>query len=86
MSKRFALIPLVACTLGLAVGACPVMQADRDVIPVPSGEVVTMAIKLTADPYKLPSRSVPIDFIMQSVDDKTLQTIEDAKFLGPFRQ
>ena len=62
------------------------MQADRDIIPVPSGEVVTMAVKLTADPYKLPSRSVPIDFIMQSVDDKTLQTIEDAKFLGPFRQ
>ena len=61
------------------------MQADKEIIPVASGEVVTMAVKLTADPYNLPSRSVPIDFIMQSVDDETLQTIEDAKFLGPFR-
>ncbi len=61
-----------------------VMKADKEVIPVASGEVVTMAVKLTADPYSLPGRSVPIDFIMQAVDDETLHTIEDAKFLGPF--
>jgi polyferredoxin len=62
------------------------MKADKDIIPVASGEVVTMAVRLKADPYLMPSRSVPIDFIMQSVDDDTLQTIEDAKFIGPFRK
>jgi len=62
------------------------MTADQKIIPVATGEVVTMAVRLKADPYALKERSVPIDFHMQAVDDDTLKTIEDAKFLGPFRK
>ncbi len=61
------------------------ITAEKDVIPVPSGEVVTVWARLKADPYKLPGRSVPIDFKIQSMNDETLHTIEDAKFLGPKR-
>jgi len=62
------------------------MTADKDIVPVATGEVVTMAVRLKADPFSLPSRSVPIDFHMQAVDDESLNTIEDAKFIGPFRK
>jgi cytochrome c oxidase accessory protein FixG len=62
------------------------LASDKDIVPVASGEVVTMAVRLKADPYALPSRSVPINFHMQSLDDESLSTIEDAKFLGPFRK
>jgi len=62
------------------------MTATKDIVHVASGEVVTMAVRLKTDPFSLPSRSVPIDFHMQAIDDETLSTIEDAKFLGPFRK
>ena len=60
--------------------------SDRKTIPVASGEVVTLPVRLKADPYALPQRSVPIDFHMQAIDDANLGTIEDAKFIGPFKQ
>jgi len=62
------------------------MKSDYDEVEVKSGEVVSIAVRLKADPYNLEQRSVPIDFKMQSIDDITLFTIEDAKFIGPFRK
>ena len=63
-----------------------VMSINQEIIPIATGEVVTAAVRLTADPYSLPERSVSIDFHMQAIDDETLKVIEDAKFLGPFRK
>jgi len=62
------------------------MSIDKEIISIATGEVITTAVRLTVDPYSLKERSVPIDFHMQAVDDKTLKVIEDAKFLGPFRK
>jgi len=61
------------------------MTTDQDIIPIATGEVVTTAVRLKADLYSLKERSVPIDFHMQAIDDEKLKIVEDAKFLGPFR-
>jgi cytochrome c oxidase accessory protein FixG len=58
---------------------------DRDTVHVPGGEVVNLPVRLKADPYKLESRSVAVNFTLQARGNDKLRVVEDARFLGPFK-
>ncbi|TNG02362.1 MAG: cytochrome c oxidase accessory protein CcoG [Gammaproteobacteria bacterium] len=58
---------------------------DREIVHVPGGEVVNLPVRLKADPYNLESRSVSVNFTLQAKDNEKLMVVEDARFLGPFK-
>jgi len=60
------------------------ITSDHEIVSLKTGEVITIAVRLKADPYKLNERSVPIQFTMQSINQTDLVKTEEAKFLGPF--
>lgn len=52
-------------------------------ITVKSGEVINMTVSIRVDPVNLLSTSSKIKFHLQSIDEKSLSVIEQARFIGP---
>jgi cytochrome c oxidase accessory protein FixG len=58
------------------------LEKDRE-IEVEPGRVMTLPVRLAADPQKLPKRSMTITFQLTAQDNPTLTITEEARFLGP---
>jgi cytochrome c oxidase accessory protein FixG len=58
------------------------LEKDRE-IEVEPGRVMTLPVRLAADPQKLPKRSMTITFQLTARDNPTLTITEEARFLGP---
>ncbi|MGD8350091.1 MAG: cytochrome c oxidase accessory protein CcoG [Gammaproteobacteria bacterium] len=58
---------------------------DNPDIEVAAGTVQQFIARIQADEFKLTSRSQSISFHLQAVDAENLQTVEEARFVGPGR-
>ncbi|HKJ52546.1 MAG TPA: cytochrome c oxidase accessory protein CcoG [Gammaproteobacteria bacterium] len=58
---------------------------DHPDIEVAAGTVQQLIARIQADEFKLESRSQSVSFHLQAVDAKHLQTVEEARFVGPGR-
>ncbi|MCK5663772.1 MAG: cytochrome c oxidase accessory protein CcoG, partial [Thiotrichaceae bacterium] len=56
----------------------------EDDIAIEAGSVITLSVRLTADPEHLPKRSTTVLFHLVAQDDSELTITEEARFLGPF--
>ena len=56
---------------------------DQQGITVPAGTVQQLVVRLQADEFNLNARSVPVSFHLQAIDSNHLQTVEEARFVGP---
>jgi cytochrome c oxidase accessory protein FixG len=59
------------------------LVADQPEIRVAAGTVYQLVVRLQADEFNLEARSVPVRFHLQALDSNDLNTVEDARFLGP---
>jgi len=58
---------------------------DNPDIEVAAGTVRQLIARIQADELKLESRSQSVSFHLQAVDSNNLQTVEEARFVGPGR-
>ena len=72
-------------TYQLTVSGIEGLELDSDVsrFSLKSGEVLSTALSVKADPVYLKSPSTEILFTLQDVDDPAMRTEEHARFLGP---
>ena len=61
------------------------LVVDDPEIRVPAGSVQQLVVRLQADEFNLEARSVPVSFHLQAQDSNHLQTVEEARFVGPGR-
>ncbi|TCO81238.1 cytochrome c oxidase accessory protein FixG [Plasticicumulans lactativorans] len=72
----------------LAVHGAPGMRLDAaaDAIAVAAGEVLTLPVRVSADPQDLPAASSDIRFELRALDTPDLRTATTGRFLGPARR
>jgi polyferredoxin len=59
---------------------------QRGDIEVPSGEVITVPVRVQIDPINLKHTGADINFHLQAVDKPELSLIEKGRFIGPVMQ
>jgi len=59
------------------------LVVDEPDILVEAGAVRQLVVRLQADEYNLDARSVAVNFHLQAEDSNHLQTVEEARFVGP---
>ncbi len=59
------------------------MEADRELLSIPSGEITELTVRLTLDPELIEKRSNAIHFHLEAMDDSGLTTSQEGRFLGP---
>jgi cytochrome c oxidase accessory protein FixG len=59
---------------------------QRGDIKVPSGEVVTVPVRVQIDPVNLKQTGTDVDFHLQAIDQPELNLVEKGRFIGPIGQ
>ncbi|MDX5333828.1 MAG: cytochrome c oxidase accessory protein CcoG, partial [Gammaproteobacteria bacterium] len=59
------------------------LVAEQAEVEVPGGEIVTLPVRVQADPVHLERASSEIRFTATAVDNPKLRRTQDARFLGP---
>jgi hypothetical protein len=68
---------------GGIVSALNMGVTDEAEIVVPAGAVQQLIVRLQADEFNMESRSVAVKFYLQANEANYLNTVEEARFVGP---
>ncbi|MEH6529522.1 MAG: cytochrome c oxidase accessory protein CcoG [Porticoccus sp.] len=64
-------------------GDYPFSYSGAEQVVVDEGEVMTMPVSVALDPGLMKSPNIDVTFIVESLDDPTINTIEENRFIGP---
>jgi cytochrome c oxidase accessory protein FixG len=59
------------------------LELNKQDLKVPTGKVLDVPLSLQADPAKLTKKSMNISISAQAVDNPSIQTLRDSRFVGP---
>ncbi|MGR8949699.1 MAG: FixG Ig-like domain-containing protein, partial [Gammaproteobacteria bacterium] len=71
----------------ISVAGLPELElaVEFDNVEAPSGEVLSVPVRVIAEEHNLSARSSEIEFTIAAQDDESLTITESARFLGPIQ-